>query len=305
MRRPRGTRSHGSRGNDVDTQDMGKRSGIAHRGNGRRPWATARGASGLALALAWICALPLHAASEYDLARAPSGTSGHEIRGVVKARSEAVISSQIDARLIELPFQLGDPFEKGDTLVAFDCAMLEAELAAARAELRSSQKTHENNLELAQLDAIGALEVELSQAEAEKARAQVLVARVQTRRCTIKAPYAGRVVATNVNVFESVRASQELLRILDDRSLELELIVPSHWVRWLEAGTAFRFRVDETSEEIPAEVLRVGASADPVSQTIRLQAGFPDATGKLLAGMSGTAVFAPEDANAVPAELAP
>lgn len=253
----------------------------------------------------WMVALPLQAASEYDLAREQAKTPGHEIRGVVKARTEAVISSQIDARLIELPFQLGDSFEKGDTLVAFDCAMYEAELAAARAELRSSQKTHENNLELSQLDAIGSLEVELSQAEAEKSRAKVLVAQVHTRRCTIKAPYAGRVVATNVNVFESVRASQELLRILDDRSLELELIVPSRWVRWLEAGTGFQFRVDETAEEIPAKVLRVGAAADPVSQTIRLQAGFPDATGKLLAGMSGTAVFAPQDAATAPAELAP
>ena len=256
----------------------------------------------------WLACSSLVATTAWasaDLGAAPDGGAGHEIRGVVKAQSEAVISSQIDARVVELPFRLGESFQKGDTLVGFDCAMFRAELSAARAELRSHQKTHENNLELAALDAIGALDVELSKAEADQARAKVQVAEVHTRRCAIKAPYAGRVVATHVNVYESVRSNQELLRILDDRSLELELIVPSAWVRWLDAGTEFRFRIDETAEEIPAHVLRVGAMADPVSQTIRLQAGFPDAKGKLLAGMSGTAVFAPEDASAVPAELAP
>lgn len=252
-----------------------------------------------AWALAWVCVGALGASAESGSLQA-----GHEIRGVVTASAEALISSQIEGRVIELPFRLGEAFEEGDTLVAFDCAGFEAELAAAKAESRSARRTHQNHKELAALSAIGALEVEISQAEAEKAQARVDVAEVQTRRCTIRAPYAGRVIASNVNVYESVRSNQELLRILDDGQLEVELIVPSRWVRWLESGTEFRFHVDETDEEIPAHVVRIAAAADPVSQTIRIEAEFPGDTGRMLAGMSGTALFAPPE-TAVPAEQAP
>jgi len=214
-----------------------------------------------------------------------------EVRGVITARSHATVSSQISARVTNLPFEAGQAFRKGDVLVGFDCAMHRAELRAAEAELGSARKTHANNRELAHLDAVGVLEVELSAAEVEKSQAGVELARVQTSRCQVLAPYAGRVVSTAVNLYESVQSNQELLRILDDSQLELELIVPSSWVRWLDTDTRFGFKVDETGETVIARVNRIGASVDPISQTVRLNAVFPERPGSLLAGMGGRASF--------------
>ena len=138
------------------------------------------------------------------------------IRGVVKPASSAVVSSEIQARIIKLPFKDGQRFEKGDLLVEFDCAKYKAELSAAEAGYAGQQKILENNMELAKLQAIGHLEIDLAKANAKKAHAAVRIAQVSVNGCRVTAPFSGRVVRTMVNPYESVNPYDELIHILDD-----------------------------------------------------------------------------------------
>lgn len=213
------------------------------------------------------------------------------IRGVVKPTSQAILSSQIEGRISRLPFKDGQRFKKGNTLVLLDCARYEAQLAAATAEHDARRKTLGNNLRLSRLNAIAKLELDLSKAEVRKAVAAVQVARVNVRSCRLKAPFAGRVVKVLVNEHENVFPNDQLLSILDDSRLEIELILPSKALAWLKRGTPFQFTVDETGLVHDAKVDEVGASVDPVSQTIRVIGVFKGFPNNVLAGMSGTATF--------------
>ena len=56
-------------------------------------------------------------------------------------------------------------------------------------------------------------------------------------------------------------------------------------------GREFGFFVDETQSNYAASVERIGAEVDPVSQTIKLYAKLKNIDQRVLAGMSGTAVF--------------
>ncbi len=217
------------------------------------------------------------------------------IRGLVKPVKTATLSSEIPGRINKLPFTLGDAFKKGQSLVQFDCSLYNAELAAARAELEAEQKKHENNLKLLALNAISKIEVDISASDVKKADAEKQMAEVRVRRCVIRAPYDGRVIETMVNVHESVGPDQDLLSILNDKQLEIELIVPSGWLTWLQKGVGFRFLVDETGKDYKAKVAQLGASVDPVSQTIRVKGVFESDAGEILSGMSGTARFKDPD----------
>ncbi|MGH8657097.1 MAG: efflux RND transporter periplasmic adaptor subunit [Gammaproteobacteria bacterium] len=214
------------------------------------------------------------------------------IRGLVKPKSEARLSSEIPARITALPFKQGQRFREGDVLIRFDCSRYQAELASAKAELNARSKTYQNNMELSRLNAIGKLEVEVSKAEAEKAAAEARGAGVNVSRCVITAPYPGRIVERKVHEHETVAPEQELMTILDDRDLEIEIIVPSTWLTWLKVGTPFTFHLDETDNDYQAKVSELGARVDPVSQTIRVDGVFASAAHDVLAGMSGTAKFA-------------
>src|SRR5580765_2737527 len=98
------------------------------------------------------------------------------IRGVVKATAQATLASQVQGQISQLPFKEGQRFKKGALLVALDCSKYEAELASAQAEHRGKRNTYENNLRLAKHNSVGTLELDVSQAEAEKAFAAVSVA---------------------------------------------------------------------------------------------------------------------------------
>ncbi|MFT5133603.1 MAG: membrane fusion protein (multidrug efflux system) [Gammaproteobacteria bacterium] len=215
----------------------------------------------------------------------------NDIRGLVKPVTSATLSSEIVGRIIKLPFKLGGSFKKGQILVQFDCSLYNAELAAANAHLEAEQKKYENNLQLLALNAISKIEVDISAIDVKKADAEKQIAAVRVQRCVIHAPYDGRVIDTAANAYESVGPDQGLLSILSDKQLEIELIVPSSWLTWLQMGVEFQFLIDETGKDYKAKVAQLGASVDPVSQTLRVIGIFTTDTAYILSGMSGTAKF--------------
>ncbi len=212
-------------------------------------------------------------------------------RGIVISRSKAVLGSELMARIIKLPFSDGEHFAAGDTLLEFDCRRYKAELDAARAEQRAAQLSVKDNTELRHHRAVGLNELEISQAKFEKARASADALAVRLSQCKIVAPFSGRVVEKIVNEYEIPKANEPLLKIVDDKSLEIELIVPSDWLAWLQIGEEFRFRIDETRRTYNVTLSGIGAAVDPISQTIRIKARFSDSPNDVLPGMSGSARF--------------
>lgn len=242
----------------------------------------------------WILMPIVHAmaAQNSDPKPASSAAELSTIRGLVKATAQATLASQVQGRISQLPFKEGQRFKKGALLVAFDCSKYEAELASVQAEHRGKKKTYQNNVQLAQHQAVGELELEVSHVEAEKAFAGVKIAQVNVNGCTVRAPFPGRVVKMIVNEHENVFPNDQLISLLDDSLLEIELILPSKSLAWLKVGTPFEYAVDETGLRYPAVVQDLGATVDPASQTVKVKGLFRTQPAKVLAGMSGTASFA-------------
>ncbi len=233
-------------------------------------------------------------ASATKLEEKPTGSLAElsTIRGIVKATAQATVASQVQGRISRLPYKEGQRFKKGALIVALDCSKYEAELASAQAEYRGKKKTYENNLRLSTHQAVGQLELEVSEADAEKALAAVKGAQVNVNGCTVLAPFSGRVVKTIVNEHENVFPNDQLISLLDDSQLEIELILPSKSLAWLKVGTPFDYAVDETGFQYRAVVQDIGANVDPASQTVKVKGLFRTKPGNVLAGMSGVASFA-------------
>lgn len=245
------------------------------------------------LSMVWLVTPPVSvmAGMPLDVKPASSAAELSTIRGVVKATAQATLASQVQGRISRLPVKEGQRFKKGALLVALDCSKYEAELASVQAEYRAKKKTYENNRSLSKHQAVGHLELEVSQAEAEKAFAAVKAGQVMVSGCTILAPFPGRVVRTIVNEHENVFPNDQLISLLDDSQLEIELILPSKSLAWLKVGTPFDYVVDETGLRHAALVQDIGANVDPASQTVKVKALFRAKPENVLPGMSGTAFF--------------
>lgn len=220
-----------------------------------------------------------------------STASAKEARGVLRAVDQAVLSSELNARVVEMPFREGEAFHKGDLLVRFDCSAYQAQLAASQAAARAAQQELEQNRQLAEMKSVGRHAIALSEAHLAQALAESQVYQIQTNRCRTTAPFDGRIVSRKIQVSEYVGQGTPLLDIVDNRHLEIHLLVPSRWLSALKPKQTFVFTPDETGIPLQAEILRLGARIDESSQTLTLIGRVIKQDSSLLAGMSGNAHF--------------
>lgn len=222
---------------------------------------------------------------------APAAGQDEGMRGIVRAVDEAWISSELGFRIEALPLREGEDFRAGDVLARFNCEGLKSELASAEARLRAERLTLENNRRLAKARAAGRFEVALSEAKTDQAEGEVGAYLAKLGQCEIKAPFDGRVALLRAHAHEIPDRTQPLMQIVGTKELEIDLLLPAAWVRWLAPRTRFEIAVEETGRTVEAEVARVAAVVDPVSQTVKVIARFTGDAAGVLPGMSGPALF--------------
>lgn len=214
------------------------------------------------------------------------------IRTQLSSRNFVTIAGELSARISSMPLREGDAFRAGQALVSFDCSLVQAQLRKAEAGAEAAQALADSNERLAELNSVGKYEVAHTAAKLKEAQAEVAVVRTMMSRCTIGAPFDGRIVRRHVAAHHYVQPGTPLLDILETGQLELQMIVPSRWLTWLKPGIAFQVEIEELGQTYPAKVQRLGAQIDPVSQTLPVIGVIEGPQATLLPGMSGWAVFA-------------
>lgn len=209
------------------------------------------------------------------------------LRAQIKAKENSLISSEMNARINQLKLHDGERFTEGQTLVAFNCSLEEAQLNKAKASLEKASKNYEVKQRLEELKSISALEVAVAKAEEGEARAEVQIAQAVLSRCTIKAPFSGKVTDVIAKPHQTVKMGDPLLEILNDKALEIEFMAESKNLSSLTVGKKFQVTINETGKTYAAEIIRLGGKVDPVSQTIKVYGRITDKTDELLSGMSG------------------
>ena len=111
------------------------------------------------------------------------------VRGVVRPSAQAIISTELTARVAKVGFTEGAEFRAGDMLVAFDCRRQEAELASAEAQYREMLVALESALYLEKRNAASRQDVETARARADRAAAEAEIIRIGLDQCTITAPF--------------------------------------------------------------------------------------------------------------------
>ncbi len=232
--------------------------------------------------------LQAQTAQAADLVRPPAPAEASEdIHAQLVARRFTTLSSDTPGQIEHMSVREGDRFRQGQVLVGLDCALQRAQLAEARAILAGALKANAVNRRMVELHSGGILEADLAAAEVAKDEARVQSALVLQSKCTIVAPYQGRVVEQKVREHQFVQSGQAMLDILDDSALEVEFIAPSRWLAWIRPGQDFRVRIEETGRTYPARVTIVGAKVDAVSHSIKITGEIEASQNDLVAGMSG------------------
>ncbi len=232
-----------------------------------------------AVAAALLGATAAHAAPE----------PGQAVRALVVAEQETTLASQMNGRILDLPRRPGDAAKQGEILVKFECGEAKARVDMAKAELQGARLQHEAKLRLQGLKSASELDVELAATAVDKARGQLALTQAEFDRCTIAAPFAGRVAKWHVKPHQSLSAGQPIVDLVAEGRLRLRLNLPSAWLAWLKPGHAFEVAIEETGATYPLKLERINPRVDAVSQTVEVEGAFTGDTAGLLPGMSGNA----------------
>lgn len=221
---------------------------------------------------------------------ASTSTTDNRIRVQFAPLKQSTLSAEIAAKISSLPFKEGDTVRSGQTLVSFDCSLFQAQLNKAQATVEAAKQTLKVNQRLSELGSASNLEVDQASGKAKEAEAEVSAMRATIRKCSISAPFSGRIAKKHVEAYEFVSQGKPIVDLID-HSLEIKLVVPSRWLSWLKKDARFTIQVDELGRAVTAKVTRFGVKIDPVSQSINVVAQPEGKNSDLLPGMSGWATF--------------
>lgn len=215
------------------------------------------------------------------------------------AETETVISSPMVGLVQQIPNRIGQRFERGETLLAFDCTENQARAQIAQSELTAASEALEAKIRLKAMDAASEIEVTTAAAQVAKAEAQLRLSTYQVGQCKVSAPFAGFVVRVMGKPYQTATVGQPMIEIVSAGVPKLRLSASSKWFSRIRPGTQLNVRIDETGVVYRAAVSAINARIDPVNQSFEMEARIQGGAASLLPGMSGTATLVP-GTNAAP-----
>lgn len=214
------------------------------------------------------------------------------IRGQLKARQFTILAANLPGKLINFPVTIGQRLSKGQTIAVFDCQIEKAEKEVAVAKLGAAQSKLQVNTQLAQYKNVSDLELTLSKADVAVQKAELNRIEAVLSKCVVTSPFAAVVSEKAAQAYQYVKEGDPLLQLVDTSHLEVEMVIPSKWLKKLVGGSQFSLKLDEFDTPVQAKIDRNVGTIDPVSQTIRVIGTLINPPAALLPGMSGEVVFA-------------
>ena len=188
--------------------------------------------------------------------------------GTLRARRTAEVRSVTAGIVTSLQVEEGDAVEEDQVLARLDTR--ELKLAASRDSLAAKNARSElDRLEkLEKLDAVSQEEIDKQRYALKEAKASAKLSRAQASRGAVKAPFAGTIIARNVDEGNLASSTTTLFEIADLSELELDLHLPEREAASVDVGAQVELTLlDETSFQ--AKVIRRAPIVDALTGTVK------------------------------------
>ena len=289
-------------------------------------WAAAAILLALFLAIGWWTTRPsvaeVRTAAAVERQVGDGGGTVLNASGYVTARRQATVSSKVTGKVTEVLIEEGMQVEEGQVLARLDVSnvraaldLAQAQLAAARSVVRETEVRRDEadrelgrqqrlvadgiasqealDRALAERDALVA-RLERQREEAAVAERQLAVWRRELEDRTIRAPFAGIVVAKNAQpgeMISPISAGGGFTRtgigtVVDMSSLEIEVDVNEAYINRVSADQPVVAVLDAYPDwQIPCHVIAIIPTADRQKATVQVRVGFEELDPRILPDM--------------------
>jgi RND family efflux transporter MFP subunit len=257
-----------------------------------------------------------------------------EVPGTVVSRFDSRLASELDAKLVWIA-EVGTEVEEGDTLarledITFKIREMEAESLVEReqarvtfleSELQRLQQLSERNLSAkSQLDQTVS-DLAIAKSDQRIAEAQLGYAKIAMHITQVRAPFDGVVTERLRNIGERLNIADEVIRLVNPKSLEVVARAPLSTVNFIDKGAVLSISNDYRDSDatirtiVPfgnpqSHMFEVRLDADPalwtVGESVRLTMPTDEAQevlavprDALILRREGTSVFKVTDQSTV------
>lgn len=240
-----------------------------------------------------------------------------EVPGTVVSRFDSRLASELAAKLVWIA-EVGTEVKKGDTVArledfTFKIREMEAQSLVDReqarvtfleSEMRRLEQLSDRNLSAkSQLDKT-ASDLAIAKSDHQIAQAQSGYAQIAMHITQVRAPFDGVVTERLRNIGERMNVADEVVRLVDPRSLEVVARAPLSTVNFIDKGDVLQIRNQYRSGDAPirtivpfgdpqSHMFEVRLDADPdvwtVGESVRLS--MPTAEAKEVLAVSRDALI--------------
>ncbi len=274
-----------------------KARGVEARRGGAGGLSAARPALALLLAALAACGAEPEASAPHapgEGARAAAGAEGVSVRlfevgapaapqpvraaGTVRIRRETPLAFWTAGVVARLDPREGDRVARGTLLAALDTRTLDAEVAAAGADLARARAERERMRALLAQGWVPRARVEAAEAAEGVAAAALERARFARRNATIVAPAEGIILARRAEPGQTVAAGEPVLVLGERRSgFVMQVALAPAEAAGLAVGTPVSITfADGVAPAMAGRILEIGGRADPRTGTFRIEVSLPD-----------------------------
>ncbi|MHA1599911.1 MAG: efflux RND transporter periplasmic adaptor subunit [Alphaproteobacteria bacterium] len=237
--------------------------------------------------------------------------------GRLVARQAGLVAARVSAPVKSFHIEVGDRVDAGEAIAALDADILtarrdlvtgrlgevQAKLSVMKAQLKLARQEYKRFEGLQKSAAfnqarfddarqkvvIAQAEVREAESAIASAQADLQLAEINLRDTEVRAPYAGTIVERLVEAGAYVQLGAPLVRMVGDRSLEIEADVPFQNLTGLAIGTKVNLTLDDATRH-SAVVRAILPTENPLTRTraVRLVPEFGEISRPLASEQSVT-----------------
>jgi len=229
----------------------------------------------------------------------------YSAEAVIEAVRQSTVSAQIQGRIVDIRFDVGDTVKQGDVIVRIDerqvgqaAAASAAQVGEAQAALANARAQYERTQQLLAQKFVSQAALDRAESEYRAAQARVTAllagaaaAATEKSFATVVAPYSGVVAARHVEVGEMATPGKPLMTGFDPSTLRVVASVPATQIGAVRAIGRARIEVPSLGKWLDVKSMTVVPTADPRTQTTRVRLDLPEDVRGIYPGVYARAHF--------------
>ena len=153
------------------------------------------------------------------------------LSGRAKAAREVNLAFEVPGRIDFLPLHVGDDVTRRQTIARLNQDSYRARFEAAKAQHTLAKSEAQRMTQLMSRKTISQTQLDQAMAQLDVAASHLALSQKALQDTTLKAPFAGTLVAIYVDNHSYIRASEHIARLIDTSQLEFVVDIPELWIK--------------------------------------------------------------------------